>query len=185
MRTGPRGGCWPPSEEGGSPLDASSRPVLPVRPVLQVRGLRRTFDAELAPVRATRGVPATVAMTMALLGAAALFTASWASVRVRRREFAVLRALGFQRRQVRRSVQAQSLTTTAGALMLGTPIGVLAGRVYWRSFAEALGVLADPPSPLGPVLLAVVVALALGLAAGIVPGRLATRSHPAVGLRTE
>lgn len=140
---------------------------------------------EIVDARASRGVPAAVATVVAALGAAGLVTASWAAARNRRRDLAVLRALGFDRRQVRRSLRAQALTTTAASLALGIPLGVLAGRVLWRSFAEALGVLPAPPNPLGPVLLTVASALAAAAVATVVPGRLATRSTPARDLRRE
>ncbi len=43
------------------PLDAPGRPAPDADPVLSVRGLRKTFEAELAPVRALRGVDLDIA----------------------------------------------------------------------------------------------------------------------------
>ena len=63
------------------------------------------------------------------------------SVRRRRRDFAVLRSLGFTRRQVRGAVSWQASALTGAALCLGIPAGILGGRVAWRLFAAQLGIL--------------------------------------------
>jgi ABC-type antimicrobial peptide transport system permease subunit len=119
------------------------------------------------------------------MGAAGLVSTSWASVQGRRRELAVVRALGFDRLQVRRSVRVQGVVATLGALLVGVPVGVLVGRLLWRSFAESLGVLPDSPGPTGPILVTVTAALFLAVIASVVPGRLATRATPAADLRSE
>ena len=62
------------------------------------------------------------------------------SVRRRRRDFAVLRALGFTRWQVRGAVGWQAGALTVAALCLGIPAGILCGRVAWRIFALQLGI---------------------------------------------
>jgi putative ABC transport system permease protein len=66
------------------------------------------------------------------------------SVRSRRRELGTLRALGFTRRQLHRSVGVQAVATMAAALAISIPLGVVLGRVAWRAFADRLGVLTDP-----------------------------------------
>ena len=71
------------------------------------------------------------------------------------------------------------------ALLIGLPAGVIAGRVLWRAFAEQLGVVPEPASSWGPVLVVAVGGLVLALLAALVPAQLATRVTPAEGLRTE
>jgi ABC-type antimicrobial peptide transport system permease subunit len=97
----------------------------------------------------------------------------------------VLRALGFTATQLRRSVLVQSLATMLVALVVGVPLGVVAGRVLWQAFAEQLGVAADPSSPLGTLLVTIVGGIGLAILAAQVPARLAARAAPAVGLRGE
>jgi putative ABC transport system permease protein len=115
----------------------------------------------------------------------ALSAAVVLSIRARRRDLAVLRSLGFTASQVRGSVRVQSLVTMAVALVIGVPLGVAAGRIAWRAFADQLGVLTSPSTPawwlgatvLGGVLIAVL--------AAAVPARLATAAAPSRTLRGE
>ena len=77
------------------------------------------------------GVAAMPALLGALLSALALVTITHlliSSVRRRRRDLAVLRTIGFTRRQVRAAVAWQAATLMAVALALGIPAGLICGR---------------------------------------------------------
>ncbi len=63
------------------------------------------------------------------------------------------------------------------------PLGVVTGRLVWRSFARELGVVSDPSTPLATVLVAVAGGMALAVLAAQVPAQLAARTSPAEGLR--
>jgi hypothetical protein len=106
------------------------------------------------------------------------------SVRRRRRDLAVLRVIGFTRGQVRAAVGWQAGTLACAALIIGIPLGVLCGRVAWRTFAHQLGI---PPVIDVPHLLAVIapVAIALAVALAALPGESAARARPAEILRSE
>ncbi|MCU1450399.1 MAG: hypothetical protein JWP02_2569 [Acidimicrobiales bacterium] len=124
----------------------------------------------------------------ALLGLLALATVAHllvTSIRRRRRDLAVLKTLGFVRRQVSSAVAWQATVLVGLALLIGLPLGVAAGRWVWQVFAGQLGVPTDPRVPVPTVLLAVPIALAVAnvLAAG--PGWVAGRLKPAPVLRTE
>jgi hypothetical protein len=140
---------------------------------------------EIVDAGSARSVPSTVGIVFAGLAAVGMLFASWASVRSRRRELAVLQTLGFTRSQVRRTVWVQSLATTVGALVIGVPLGAIAGRALWREFAEQLGVVSDPATPVVPLVATIVVALCLAVLAAQVPARFATRSRLADDLRAE
>jgi ABC-type antimicrobial peptide transport system permease subunit len=107
------------------------------------------------------------------------------SVRARRRELAILRALGFTGRQMRDSVRVQALATMVVALAAGIPVGVALGRLAWRAFADQLGVAAGPVVPLGWIVVTVVGGVAVALVAAALPARVAARVHPATVLRAE
>src|SRR5215470_2446278 len=62
------------------------------------------------------------------------------SVRRRRRDFAILRALGFTSWQVRGTLCWQALTLAGMALVLGVPAGIASGRLCWQVFAHQLGI---------------------------------------------
>lgn len=100
-----------------------------------------------------------------------------ATVRRRRGDYAVLKALGLRRSQVRAAVAWQAIVAVAVALVVAVPVGVAAGRWAWRLFARFIGVIDTPVVALRPVLGVVVgsllaaalVALAPGVRAGRVP----------------
>jgi putative ABC transport system permease protein len=141
--------------------------------------------AEIIDAANITSLPITVGIAFALVAVVGLASASWASVRARRRELAVLRSLGFGSRQIRHTVWVQSVATMVGALVVGVPLGVAAGRQSWRAFAEGLGVVPDPASPTIPLLLSVLSCLVIALLAAQVPADVAARTSPAAGLRAE
>lgn len=158
-------------------LDLLGNPVLlhpaPVRP------------PEIVDADSARGVPAVVAGGFAILLAAGLGFASWASVRSAREEHAVLRALGFRGAQLRRSVLVQTVATMVGALALGLPIGVSAGRLLWRGFADGLGVVTAHASAWPSVFVASAGGIAVAVLVAQVPALVASRARPADGSRTQ
>jgi ABC-type lipoprotein release transport system permease subunit len=107
------------------------------------------------------------------------------SVRRRRSMFAVERALGFTRGQVRRSVGWQSVILAVVGLAVGIPVGILVGRLAWNQVIGRLGVLDDPTLPSLLLALLVPAGLLAALLVALVPGWLAARPHPGTSLRTE
>ena len=79
------------------------------------------------------------------------------SVRRRRRDFAILRALGFTSWQVRGTLCWQALTLAGIALLIGVPAGIACGRLCWQVFAHQLGI-----TPVVAVPLAVLAVMAAG-----------------------
>ncbi|HYB14349.1 MAG TPA: FtsX-like permease family protein [Streptosporangiaceae bacterium] len=107
------------------------------------------------------------------------------SVRRRRRDLAVLRAVGFTPGQVQATVARQAATLTALALILGIPAGLVCGRLAWQIFAGQLGILAVLVIPLLWLAVMAAGALALAIIVAAAPGRSATRTRPAEVLRAE
>jgi ABC-type antimicrobial peptide transport system permease subunit len=103
----------------------------------------------------------------------------------RRRDLALLKTLGFTRSQVLGVVAWEASTFAVVALLIGLPLGILAGRWAWAYFANAAGAPADATVPLTAVLLAIPVTLALANLIAAWPGWTAARLRPALVLRTE
>ena len=78
-----------------------------------------------------------VALGIALVG----------SVRSRRRDLAVLKAIGFTRRQLSLMIETQAVVTVLAGAVIGIPLGVALGSTVWRRFADDLGVLAETRVP--------------------------------------
>jgi hypothetical protein len=131
------------------------------------------------------GLPALLGGVLAVLAAATLAHTLISSVRRRRRDLAVLRTMGFVRRQVWLSVLWQTVTLVAVALVIGIPLGALLGRFAWNVFAEDLGVLPEAVVPVAATLLIVPATIVLANLIAAIPGRMAARAQPGLALRAE
>jgi putative ABC transport system permease protein len=107
----------------------------------------------------------------------------------RRRDFAIIRALGFTSRQVRGTLCWQALTLAGIALVIGVPAGIACGRLRRQVFAHLLGI-----NPIEAVPLAVLAIMPAGRPAGwlaaaaviaVLSGEAATRNLPAPMLHSE
>jgi len=108
-----------------------------------------------------------------------------ASVRRRRRDLALLKTLGFTRRQLAATIAWQSTVLAAGGVVIGVPVGVAAGRWLWIVFARSLSAVPDPVIPAASVALAALAALILANLVAALPGRAAARTPAALLLRAE
>lgn len=140
---------------------------------------------EVARVQQIDTLPAMLAGFLALLGVVSVGFVLASSVRRRGRELAILKTLGFSRRQVSATIAWQSTTMAAVGVLIGIPLGVIVGRVIWRSIAQGIGVVSTPDVPVG--LLAVVALMTIVLANLIaaLPAWAAARTRPATVLRSE
>ena len=122
-----------------------------------------------------------VSVVIALIGVANTLSLS---VLERRRESAMLRALGLTRGQLRGMLAIEGLMI-AGA---GALIGIVAGLIYgWVGSAIVLIQMAEVPLvvPWRDLALVVVVSLAAGLLASALPARSAARTPPAAALAVD
>ncbi len=127
--------------------------------------------------------PLLLGVTLALFGAATLAHLLFVSVARRRRQVALLKVLGFVRRQVLVATCWQALTVVAVGLVIGVPLGIGVGRVVWHVFASHLGAVpvAVIPTTLIVAVCALIVVGAVALA--LAPAALAVRVRPAEALR--
>ena len=107
------------------------------------------------------------------------------SIRRRRRDLAILKTIGFQRRQLTSTVAWQASTLSVVALLVGIPVGIAVGRWIWSAFSNQLGIIPSPALPLLGVLLTIPATLLLANLIAFVPGRAAARVKAATVLRTE
>jgi len=131
------------------------------------------------------GTPGVLAALLAILGAAVLGQFAVVSGRRRRRDFAILKALGLLRRQVSSITAWQVSTLTGLALLTGLPLGIVAGRWSWALLAHDLGIPAGAITPLPLVLLMVPAVILIANTVAFWPGRTAARLKPAEILRAE
>ena len=131
------------------------------------------------------GFPYVLAALIAAAAAAALAHALVTSIPRRRRDLAILKTLGFERRDIRATVAWQASTVAAIGLLAGLPLGVGIGRFAWNLFAEDLGVVPEPVAPVLPGLLIIPATLLLANLVALLPARIAAGTRSAVVLRAE
>jgi len=100
-------------------------------------------------------------------------------------ELALLKGLGFTGRQLAAAVAWQSTATAVVGVVLGVPLGVVAGRLLWQLFAHGISAAVDPTVPGASLALVAVGALVLANAVAGLPGRIAARTPTARLLRVE
>jgi hypothetical protein len=130
-------------------------------------------------------LPLVLGGALGALAAAVLAHMVASSVRRRSRDLAILKTLGFGRRDVRAAVGWQSTLLVLVALAAGIPAGIVGGRLAWTALADRVGVLASPRVPVPSILLLVPGAILLANLVAAIPGRIAARTQPALVLRTE
>jgi hypothetical protein len=122
---------------------------------------------------------------LAVFGAATLTHLLVVSVARRRREIGLLKVLGFVNRQVAFAVVWQATTIALAGIVIGVPVGVVAGRVIWKEFANNLGVV---PVSVVPIWLVAVLGAGVLVAANLLalgPALVAKRSAPGRLLRAQ
>ncbi len=130
-------------------------------------------------------LPGVLSALLVLVAAGTLGHTLLTGVRRRRRDLAILKTLGFVRRQVEATVAWQATALVSVALVFGLPVGLAAGRWAWRTFAGELGIVPQPVVPLVSVGLVVPAALAVANLLAALPGRSAAGTRPALVLRSE
>ena len=132
-----------------------------------------------------RSLPVIVSALLAAIAAATLAHTLVTAIRRRRRQLAVLKTLGFDRRQLLGTVAWQATTFAAIGLALGLPLGVAAGRWAWYLFAEQIDVVPEPVTPIRLVLLIVPAAVLLANVVAALPAWSAAQTRAAAVLRAE
>jgi hypothetical protein len=158
-----------------------------------IRSLKQQFPGTVLPavpppevrdLSGVSGLPLILAFVLMLLASGIIAHTLLTSVRRRRRDLAILKTIGFVSSQVRATVAWQATALASAGLIVGVPLGLLAGRWAWTLFAGQEAIVPAPViSPL--TLLAIPAVLLLANAIAAVPARNAARTQPAVILRTE
>ena len=145
----------------------------------------RVLGAAIVNASQMGGQPLALALALAAAAVLSLAVALLASVRQRRRQLALLKALGLTRRQVRETVAWQASVILLVAAAVGVPLGIAAGRWAWASFAASLGVVPVTVIPALAVAAGFAGLLAAGNLLAAVPASVAARTRPAAALRAE
>jgi hypothetical protein len=141
--------------------------------------------AEIVDYRTAGSTPVVFAVVLAAGAALALAISLVASVRRRRHDLAVLKALGLGRRQLAMTVAWQATVVAACGLLIGVPLGIIAGRQLWVLFAHRIDVPPIPSVPAASIALVALATLVFAIVVSLLPGRSAARTPAALVLRAE
>jgi len=140
---------------------------------------------EIVNFHSTGTAPTIFAASLAAGAIAALGVTLSASVRRRRRELALLKALGFTQRQLAVTIAWQATVAAAIGVVIGMPLGIVAGRELWILFARSIDTVPDPTVPALALTLIGAGALVFANLVAAVPGRVAAHTSTALVLRAE
>ncbi|HTZ92372.1 MAG TPA: ABC transporter permease [Streptosporangiaceae bacterium] len=141
-----------------------------------------------APVRNASQMgsqPLTFAIGVAAAAVLALALTILTSVRERRRDLALLKALGLRSSQLRAVVGWQTTTILVIAAAVGVPLGIAVGNWAWTTFANSIGVVPLPVVPVSALLAGIAALLVAGNLLALWPAQLAARVAPAAAFRIE
>jgi FtsX-like permease family len=141
--------------------------------------------AEIANFQSMGTAPVILAGALVLGALSSLLLTLMSSVRRRRRDLALLKILGFTRRQLSATVAWQSTAAITAGTIVGVPVGIALGRRLWDLFARQISVVPEPTVPALTVVLIVIGALVIANLVALLPGRLAGRTPAAALLRAE
>jgi ABC-type antimicrobial peptide transport system permease subunit len=140
---------------------------------------------EVARISSVRWFAPVLALLIAVLALVAVGHAIVTTVYRRRSEVAVLKTLGFERRQVRAMLAWQATALAAIGLVIGIPVGLFVGEAVWNRVAESLGIAPVIVLPALALVASVPVAIALFNAVAFWPARSAARTRPTRALAVE
>jgi hypothetical protein len=141
--------------------------------------------AEIVNYRSMSATPAILGGALAAGATAALALTLLTAVRRRRRDLALLKTLGFTRRQLAAVVATQSTVAITIGTVIGVPAGILSGRLLWIRFADEIHAVPTPTVPAASVVLIAVGALVVANIVAAIPARQAARTQTATLLRAD
>ena len=147
--------------------------------------LRQLPSEDVINLQSVDGLPTLLAGLVALLGLATVGNTLVSSVRRRGKDLAILKTLGFLRRQLMLVIAWQATSFSVLALLIGLPLGVVAGRWTWFLVASGIGSVSPPIVPVLGIVIVVPVTLLLANVLAAWPGYEAARTVPSAELRSE
>ena len=130
----------------GHDVEAAVEPYLPAGYTM----IEPSPPSEVVRLTAIDRLPRLVAVFLGVISVITLAHAAAVTVRRRRRDLAVLRVLGFCRRDLRNAVRVQVAALSVLGGVLGVVLGLALGRQLWRSVAGSVSLPSSSPSPPWP-----------------------------------
>ena len=141
--------------------------------------------ADIQNYSGVRDTPFVLGLVLSLLAIGTLSHVLFTAVSRRRRDLAVLKTLGMRRTQLMGVVAWQASTLAVAGVIIGVPLGTVAGRWLWALFARSVGIAPGASIPVLIVLTVVPATLLVANLLAAMPGWTAARIRPAAVFRAE
>jgi ABC-type antimicrobial peptide transport system permease subunit len=141
--------------------------------------------AEILNYRTLGATPTLLGVALAAGAVVALGLTLVTSVRRRRTDLALLKTLGFTKRQLAAAIAWQATVAVTIGCVIGIPLGIALGRFLWDLFVHQINAVPDPTIPALSIVLIAVAAIILANLVAAVPGQIAARTPTAQLLRSE
>jgi ABC-type antimicrobial peptide transport system permease subunit len=177
-------------KKGANPATATASLQSIVRKNPQIRGDGGVVEgverpAEILNYRTLGTTPAVLGAALAAGAVIALGLTLVSSVRRRRTDLALLKSLGFTKRQLAAAIAWQASVAVGIGCLIGIPLGIALGRFLWDLFVRQINAVPDPTIPTWSIVLIGVGALILANVVAAIPGRIAANTPTAQLLRSE
>ena len=164
------------------PIDEMVRQISEVLPMARVMAIQQVVKSRMETLAQFRTFSFGISAVIVVIGGMVVLVTLMGSVRERRQEIGIFRAIGFRQKHIMRIIFTEAGIVSCTAGLLGYAIGLM---------ASALGVVVlggggfkwpvmDPVMAIN----AVAAALCVGLVAGIYPARMASRLDPNDALKS-
>ena len=179
---------------GGVPQSIAIRLDPELDKASAIEAVRRDFpsssrlpapQADTANLARLRRVPWPLVALIGVLSTATFVHALVMLLGRRRRDLAVLAALGMRRGERRLVGLITALLLVATGALIGLAGGLVLGRLFWQQLASRIGLASGSRAAWAPLVLGPVVALVLALVVATLVGRRSTRGSPAALIRME
>ncbi len=156
------------------------------RATLLDRGFQRVFPpGSVDRLGEIGAIPAYLAGFLCILAAAAMLHQLTITLRRRRQDLAVARALGLTARRAASALTWQAMVTGIAGVTLGAMVGAIGGPLVWRITAESVGVQTVTRFPVVGIPIAALVGAAVAVLVSLGPRMRAARLPLAATLRAE
>ena len=145
----------------------------------------RYVPSPIRNVARVRAIPFVLAAVLAALALLTVGHVMMTSMRTRRRDLAILRSLGADRRWVTRAVHWQATVLTALPVLGGIPVGIVIGRLIFGAFADSMGAVRGAAIPLLTIAVGALAVVAVANAVASIVSHRTRRREPALLLQGE
>jgi putative ABC transport system permease protein len=145
----------------------------------------RPRSVELDQLADVERLPIVLSTFLGAVGIVALVHVLFSSLRARRLDLAVLRAIGMTPRDNRAVLHWHGFMAVGLGVAIGVPLGIAVGGLTWRFEAHRLGIAADVMLPVVAIVGVLLGAYLVALVCTSLPASRAARLRPSEILRSE